>query len=145
MYTFITQSGEIYKSSKQINKTDIRVPSKPSSEHYWVDGEWILRGDRRKWLNEHIRPERDRLLSETMWIAERQSTAPLENRMSSEHYKLWIKYWQDLRDLPETIDAENPSFPEMPEIDWTGGAEEDPTPEVSPVKRNVFKRILGMR
>ena len=134
MYTFIGQDSHCYRSKRPVHLNDIRVPARPSPEYYWVDGEWVLRGDRDRWLNEHIRPERDRLLNETMWISERQSTAPADKKMSDANYQLWIDYWQALRDLPETIDVDDPQFPTQPEISWTGLKD----------KKIGGKKILGM-
>jgi hypothetical protein len=133
MPEFITKDGVHYTANRAIRPTDTRTPPRPSSEHYWVDGGWVFRGERERWLNEHIRPERDRLIKETIWIAERQSTAPSDKKMSDANYQLWVSYWQALRDLPEVIDIDDPQFPTQPEISWTG---------IKDIK--VSKKILGM-
>ena len=139
MNTYVNQGGDYYKSKKPVQPGDQRVPDRPSGEHYWVDGEWILRGDKERWLDEYIRPERDRLLTETIWIHERQSTAPSGKKMSDSLYQKWCDYWQALRDLPDNIDVENPQFPEIP--DFAFGDEE----KELKARERLFKRIRAAR
>lgn len=83
----------------------------PPSRFYYYDGEWKL--DRDKWLNGVIRPARDKCLDD---IDLKDCNPEKWSRMEEEEKSRWAEYKQALRDLPETIDSENPEFPEIKEV-----------------------------
>jgi len=64
-----------------------------------------------EWIKAEIRPKRDKLLDECDL---KQCNALSIRSMSDKKVQEWEAYKQALRDLPETIDPENPVWPEMP-------------------------------
>lgn len=70
-----------------------------------------------------IREKRDRLLLETDYIIARQSEEKDlikvgrlgRQKISDLKYLEWLEYRQALRDLPSTVDVNNPVFPTKPQ------------------------------
>lgn len=64
-----------------------------------------------------LRSLRDKLLSQTIWIAERHLSQKEEDKtLSNAQYEMWQTYWQDLRDLPATISLDEITFENIPGI-----------------------------
>lgn len=72
-----------------------------------IDGEWVRFTVRDKTADEkmaEIRTKRNDLLAETDWMA--LSDVTMTSEMAT--------YRQELRDLPETVDVDNPVYPNKP-------------------------------
>lgn len=96
--------------------TDIgKLPEKkwtekePKPHCVWNGTDWEF--DRELWLDDVIRPERNYRLKTVDVV---YCNADKWERMSEEKKQEWRAYKQKLRDLPETIDIEDPQFPQMP-------------------------------
>jgi hypothetical protein len=62
----------------------------------------------REQLLELIRLERNALLAQSDW------TQLIDTHLTEQQKTAWAAYRQALRDLPETVDAENPIYPTKP-------------------------------
>jgi hypothetical protein len=109
MPCYIDSLGNYY-SGDRINSRDQEVPERPSPYYCWVDGSWVF--DREAWLNADIRPARNRLLDEA---DTKYCNADKWDLLPSGQKEAWRTYKQALRNLPETIDPEDPLWPSMPE------------------------------
>lgn len=90
-----------------VNNEIVNRPPRPSSNHFWIDGEWILNEEAEA---ERIRSLRDELLKECDWVTaksyETQTSVP----------ESWAAYRQALRDLPQQPNfPSNVVFPEKPQ------------------------------
>lgn len=90
-----------------VNNQIVSRPERPSSNHYWIDGEWVLNEEAEA---ERIRYVRDELLKECDWVTaksyETQTPVP----------ESWAAYRQALRDIPQQSNF--PAivvFPEKPQ------------------------------
>lgn len=55
-----------------------------------------------------VREKRDQILNETIWMYERhksQIDLGVDTDITVEDLPTWLQYWQDLRDIPNTIAA----------------------------------------
>lgn len=62
-----------------------------------------------------IKLQRNKLLFDTDWLCIRhrdQVSANIETTLTNEQYQSLLTYRQSLRDLPDTVDLNNPEFPE---------------------------------
>jgi len=75
----------------------------------WSGSEYVL--DREVWLNSVIRPQRDQFL-DTADL--KYCNADKWESMTEEEKAAWRAYKQTLRNLPVSIDYDNPVWPEMP-------------------------------
>jgi len=109
MAYYIDHDTGVYYGPDRIDPRDIEVPERPSPNHTWTGDTWEF--DRAAWLDGTIRPERDRLLDEAdlkYCNAERWDSMTITSK------EAWAAYKQALRDLPDTIDYDNPVWPTMP-------------------------------
>ena len=90
--------------------TDTDHDPRPSIYHVWSGSEYVL--DREAWLNSVIRPQRDQLLDDADL---KHCNADKWESMAEEEKIAWRVYKQALRDLPASIDHDNPVWPMMPE------------------------------
>ena len=106
---YIDHLTGIYYEGDRRSQQDVEVSQRPSLYHKLIDASWEL--DREAWLDGEIRPERDRLLDEAdlkYCNAERWDSMTITSK------EAWAAYKQALRDLPDTIDHDNPVWPTMP-------------------------------
>jgi len=68
-----------------------------------------------EWLDVVVRPWRKIQFDCSIWIFERQETGHAASKMPTTEFNEWLDYWQDLRDLPATIDRQNPVFVSCPD------------------------------
>jgi hypothetical protein len=69
-------------------------------------------------LNE-IKLQRDKLLADTDWLCIRhrdQVAIGVETALSYSQYQALLNYRQALRDLPDTVDVDNPVYPDIPGV-----------------------------
>jgi hypothetical protein len=90
-----------------VNNEIVNRPARPSSNHFWIDGEWILNEEAEA---ERVRCIRDELLKECDWVTaksyETQTSVP----------ESWAAYRQALRDIPQQSNfPANVVFPEKPQ------------------------------
>jgi hypothetical protein len=90
--------------------TDTDHDPRPSVYHVWSGSEYVL--DREAWLNSVIRPQRDQLLDAADL---KHCNADKWESMTEEQKTAWRAYKQALRDLPASIDYDNPVWPTIPE------------------------------
>jgi len=92
----------------------------PSENDVWQDDCWET--DIELWKTNFLRPQRNALLNEYLWMVDRHKQqkelviAGLieQTKLSDSQYLELLQYIQELRDLPETINFENPVFPTKP-------------------------------
>lgn len=106
--SFITKKGEYYEGDKR-DSADSAVPCRPSQHHEWSGSEWVLNAT--AWLDGEIRPKRDDLLDK---VDLKYCNAEKWSDMTAAKKAEWKAYKQALKDLPETIDPNNPVWPVMP-------------------------------
>lgn len=88
--------------------TDVTDVERPPF-HIWDSNAWKL--DVEAWLDGEIRPKRNALLDE---VDLRHCNAEKWSDMTAAKKAEWKAYKQALKDLPETIDQNNPVWPVMP-------------------------------
>lgn len=82
----------------------------PDREYPKWDGEkWVF--DKEKWLDSYVRPLRQALIDEADL---KYCNAEKWEGMNETERAAWSTYKQALRDLPATIDPDNPVWPEKP-------------------------------
>lgn len=94
----------IDNDGKWIIENGIEILTEPSNE-------WIQENQpepTREQLLVPIRLERNRLLAETDW------TQLPDTQLTDSQRIAWRQYRQELRDLPETVAANNPVWPTKP-------------------------------
>ena len=112
--TVVKVPGYYYEWHRKKNKSDIIVTKKPSRLHKAVFNglefvEWEV--DREKWLDAIIRPKRNDLLDD---VDLRRLNADKIETIAISKKVAWRTYKQALRNLPETINYENPEWPIAP-------------------------------
>jgi len=105
-----TTTGEL-KVITDLGKvgTDFTATPYPGNGYKWNRESWEL--DRAAWLDSDIRPRRNQLLDEADL---RHCNAERWDSMTITLREAWVAYKQVLRDLPDTIDHDNPVWPVMP-------------------------------
>ncbi|MBP7529303.1 MAG: hypothetical protein KA801_15360 [Syntrophorhabdaceae bacterium] len=111
MNSYISHTTGEYYEGDRIDCRDTQVTRRPSPYHVWTGELWEL--DREAWLDGEIRPERDRLLDE---VDLKYCNAERWDSMTITQKEAWAAYKQALRDLPDTIDHDNPAWPMMPAL-----------------------------
>ncbi|MEN6617362.1 MAG: phage tail assembly chaperone [Syntrophorhabdus sp.] len=106
---YIDHLSGIYYEGDRRNHQDAEVSQRPSLYHKPAGALWEL--DREARLYGEIRPERNRLLDETDL---KYCNAERWDSMTITLKEAWSSYKQALRDLPDTIDYDNPVWPVMP-------------------------------
>lgn len=113
--------GEIYydKITKQpIEITEIGITPdetvtaiEPTEYVNWdtASGAWVI--DMEEWLSTSIRPQRDNLLNQ---VDIKYCNSEKWENMTQTKKTAWSAYKQLLRELPETIDYNNPIWPTQP-------------------------------
>lgn len=94
----------------------------PSENEVWKNDCWKI--DIELWKTNFVRPKRNALLNDCLWMVDRHKqqkellTANFVKRinLSDSQYMKLLRYIQELRDLPETINFENPAFPTKPDF-----------------------------
>jgi len=109
MNSYISHTTGEYYEGDSIDYRDIQVTKRPSLYYVWNGGLWER--DHEAWLDNEIRPKRDRLLDE---VDVRYCNADKWETMTAEEKKAWRTYKQALRDLPTTIVYNNEVWPVMP-------------------------------
>lgn len=106
MKNFWSVAGSYYRGHKKVNPKDIEVPTPPPSvSHVWTNSGWKLDETR---FFDFLRRERNFLLEDSDKYMLEDFPITLEKKEE------WKTYRQLLRDLPETINPNNPVFPEPP-------------------------------
>jgi hypothetical protein len=146
-YWVNTMCGNPYyfERNEQPNEVCIEVPTpRPSREHYWYNGEWILAGFMDKDGNYHLgdmsigdrviplRPSHLHTWDGQKWVftdekaleeirQKRDVLLKASDYIVAEDIPLdpevkaqWISYRQALRDFPQTCDPVNPIWPKQP-------------------------------
>lgn len=90
-------------------ETDTYDDPRPSMFHEWTGVEYVL--NRERWLDAEVRPIRDGLLNEADL---KHCNAEKWESLTPEDKSSWTAYKQALRDLPGTIDYDNPVWPTRP-------------------------------
>jgi hypothetical protein len=106
-YFYLTKSGElvgisdtkldmegvyevVYNVETDMNNNPINVENVISDKNF---------------LLSFLRVIRDKKIKETIWILERHLSQPSNNKtLTDAQYEMWANYWQNLRDLPNTVD-----------------------------------------
>jgi len=108
---YIDQLNGGYYEGDRRQEQDAEVSQRTSPYHEWTDNAWEL--DREAWLDGDIRPRRDQLLDE---VDLKYCNAERWDSMTITLKEAWSAYKQALRDLPDTIDHDNPVWPMMPAL-----------------------------
>ena len=113
-YTIEKVPNYYYEWRKKKNQSDITVTKRPTRLHKAVFNglefvEWEV--DREKWLDAIIRPKRNDLLDD---VDLRRLNADKIETMAIPKKLEWKTYKQALKNLPETINYENPEWPIAP-------------------------------
>lgn len=101
------QTKIVNHGDKQLG--EIEVPDRPNQYCDWNGEAWQF--NREAWLNGEIRPKRNALLDETDL---HYCNASNWEDMTSQERKNWKDYKKALKDLPGTIDPNNPVWPTRP-------------------------------
>jgi len=81
------------------------LPSEPDTQNNQINVETVITSQ--EFLLKFLRAKRDKLLKDTIWIAERHNSQPdYAKTLTAEQYVAWQVYWQALRDLPNTANLE---------------------------------------
>jgi hypothetical protein len=97
-------SGKLDIFSEPIDP-DAGIAKEPDAQNNLINVQTVIASQ--EFLLKFLRAKRDKLLKDTIWIAERHNSQPDSAKtLTAEQYATWQIYWQALRDLPNTANLE---------------------------------------